>query len=286
MEANGDYDLGRNNSAIQTKKLSHGDIDRIAASIVEKVTATVVEASTKTTGLTYHYNFTAPRRDQYESYGSRSKTKKRCDSGVGGFRGSQGLEMRKAPRPTVSQPAEVMYKPAKPMIPNCSENPISVLAWAGPDRERIREERRDLQKYRPGGSNKNKISMTLKTSKPCPWKPMTWLPYPPTDVYGQWEKVEAERKQMADHEMALELGYETLVGNIQYIHIPGAKDLNRSWQNFLSDDPVEWGFPYEKGSSDRPRCCVPQPYLAHQVKERLWKYPKTRLFQSSIAPEE
>lgn len=59
--------------------------------------------------------------------------------------------------------------------------------------------------------------------------------------------------------------YETLVGNLLYIDIPGGRDVNRSWQNFLSQDEMDWGFPYFKGSKERPRATQPEPYLAHQV---------------------
>uniref|UniRef100_A0A2C9LXL1 Uncharacterized protein n=1 Tax=Biomphalaria glabrata TaxID=6526 RepID=A0A2C9LXL1_BIOGL len=71
--------------------------------------------------------------------------------------------------------------------------------------------------------------------------------------------------------MAVELGYETLVGNLLYIEIPHGTDINRSWQNYLSEDTMEWGFPYYKGTSERPRMRQPEPYLAHQVSGKCLK---------------
>ncbi|KAK0064151.1 hypothetical protein Bpfe_006336 [Biomphalaria pfeifferi] len=89
-----------------------------------------------------------------------------------------------------------------------------------------------------------------------------------------WRIVEQALKDRREHEMAVELGYETLVGNLLYIQIPHGTDINRSWQNYLSEDTMEWGFPYYKGTTERPRMRQPEPYLAHQVVEKLWKAPK------------
>ncbi|KAH9494529.1 hypothetical protein Btru_042359 [Bulinus truncatus] len=98
-----------------------------------------------------------------------------------------------------------------------------------------------------------------------------------------WKIVEENLKEQRDHELAVELGYETLIGNILYIDIPNGNDINRSWQNYLSEDPIEWGFPYYKGTTERPRMRQPDPYLAHQVVEKLWKFPKaTRRRANSV----
>ncbi|CAG5136695.1 unnamed protein product, partial [Candidula unifasciata] len=102
-----------------------------------------------------------------------------------------------------------------------------------------------------------------------------------TSSEEEWRIWEERDKDRRDHELAVELGYETLVGNLLYIDIPGGNDINRSWQNFLSGDLMEWGFPYEKGSIERPRMKQPEPYLAHQVKEKLWKFPRSRTFQTT-----
>jgi len=187
----------------------------------------------------------------------------------------------------ISAPHQYMYKEDKHKGRRMgieSKTGISCLRNSGPDRNPVTEEKAAMNRYRPtkGGIRKAPININPACAVPIrarPWKPMTWLPYPPPKVEA-WQEEEERDKDSRDCQMAMDLGYETLVGNILHIEIPGAPDLNRSFQNFLSSDPVEWGFPYNKGTVDRPRCCLPQPYLAHQVKERLWKYPRTRLFQT------
>lgn len=188
-------------------------------------------------------------------------------------------EFRKKP---MFAPAEVMYKPAKRLrkFPE-----LSVLRAAGPDREQVKDEREHFNQYRPAPMGHSYLKPDFSDSRRSrPWKPLTWLQYPPP-IEDRWKKREDKCKDMRDHGMALKLGYETLVGNLQYLKIPGAKDLDRSWQNFLSSDEMEWGFPYEKGTIEKPRVYVPEPYLAHQVKERLWKYPRTRIFHNQASEE-
>ncbi|XP_035829739.1 uncharacterized protein LOC101860951 [Aplysia californica] len=182
------------------------------------------------------------------------------------------------PKRAVIRLAEVMYKAHRGSVRQNAD--LSVLAYAGPDRERVKDERQRLSQYR--SRPRDAINMNPSVVVPMksrPWKPMTCLKYPPTKE-EKWRKLEEEDKERRDHELALELGYETLVGNLLYMDIPGARDLNRSWLNYLSPDPFEWGLPYTKGTINPPRCRMPEPYLAHQVKERLWKYPRTKLFHS------
>lgn len=186
--------------------------------------------------------------------------------------------------PPQYQAAEIMYKAARPHKVPSSRISAGVLSAAGPDRYRTHDEKSYLRQHHHSKRH------ALIAVNPCaavpmkarPWKPMTWLKYPRPQE-EEWIKLEEQDKERRDCELALELGYETLVGNLQHIEIPGARDLNRSWKNYLSIDPMEWGFPYNKGEMESPDNIHSrqQPYLAHQVKERLWKYPRTKFLHTS-----
>ncbi|BFZ10420.1 hypothetical protein BsWGS_13459 [Bradybaena similaris] len=190
-------------------------------------------------------------------------------------------------------PAEVMYKaaarviqdPTKPLhrrpcaayIPGTSVRG----AQGGSNRQDTEAMRRELLKYRRACSTKwqlNPACTVPMRAKPYSHSSRMSTAAAPVEEWIIWEERDKDRR---DHELAVELGYETLVGNLLYIDIPGGNDINRSWQNFLSEDAMEWGFPYEKGSIERPRMKWKEPYLAHQVKEKLWKFPRARTFQTA-----
>lgn len=218
-------------------------------------------------------------------------------------KGKKSLNQTKDRRPLVEtiRPAEVIYHRRASVIQNPLLPPApchvqrrrgklvacnGLAIQPGPDRETLLEERNHYRhlktrcSYLPSETfNPNPAAMTPFIARPNPHVRAASRRVDRNFQMG-WKEREERLKDYRDHLLAEEIGYETLVGNLLYIDIPKGRDINRSWENFLSDDVMEWGFPYYKGSKERPRMKQREPYLAHQLKEKLWKYPKTRIFHS------
>ncbi|GFS26392.1 hypothetical protein ElyMa_001717000 [Elysia marginata] len=200
------------------------------------------------------------------------------------------------------RPAEIMYRRRSSVIQNpllppgpchirsrhrrlvaCSQ--MAILP--GPDSSVLLQEKDRYRQFRtlcshPASEtfNPNPAAITPLTARPNPHTRAAASRHAKGSCPMGWKEREERLKDYRDHLLAEEIGYETLVGNLLYIDIPNGRDINRSWENFLRDDVMEWGFPYYKGSRERPRVKQREPYLAHQLKEKLWKYPKTRIFYS------
>ncbi|XP_059161399.1 uncharacterized protein LOC131944652 [Physella acuta] len=178
--------------------------------------------------------------------------------------------------------APVIHDPTKRVVRPVSDR-IPVSSYAGPDRQ-LDLERYNLNLYKKN-CQREWTSNAAASDPPRAQKSKLYRVKKKKQV-DDWLKAEEKTKERRDHELAVELGYETLVGNLLYIDIPGGRDVNRSWENFLSHDEMDWGFPYFKGSKERPRAKQPEPYLAHQVVEKLWKFPKARLTRTNVEEQD
>ncbi|RUS73321.1 hypothetical protein EGW08_018914 [Elysia chlorotica] len=206
-------------------------------------------------------------------------------------------ELRQLSTLEVVQAAEIMYYKRASVIQNPLLPPRPCRAYpkgtrppagsclsirSGPDKNRIPEEKEHYLNYRTDRSEPDMFNPNSAAATPLTARRKRRAP--PKSIFLKrelgWREKEERLKNFRDHKLAEEIGYETLVGNLLYIDIPKGKDINRSWQNFLSYDVMEWGFPYYKGSKERPRIKQREPYLAHQLKEKLWRYPKTRIYHS------
>ncbi|GFN74939.1 hypothetical protein PoB_000144500 [Plakobranchus ocellatus] len=198
------------------------------------------------------------------------------------------LRFARAPSVMYKRMARIVRNPLLPPASCTSRHgrlPGNNLAIGqGPDRHRVAEERQYYRQFKSDGC-RGPVKLNSSMLTPIDVQPGTntkaMLNSRKGNFRSTWAEKEERLKDYRDHLLAEQIGYETLVGNLLYIDIPRGRDINRSWQNFLSDDIMEWGFPYYKGSRDRPRLKFKEPYLAHQLKEKLWRYPKTRLFFSS-----